>query len=344
MESEAIVPSQSNYKLVTIRDVARLAGVSPITASRALNKSHLVKPETRKKVEAAAAELKFIGNSAAGSLSNKRSNMVGIVVPTLSNSIFADTIQSITSRLMPEGFQVLIGSNEYCLQREEDIIRTFISHRADALILTGHTHTKVAEELIGQYRIPTVEIWNISEQSKHICVGMSNYQAAFEMTSFLISSGYKKIGYIGGILKNNDRSQDRMRGYREALEKHGRPFDPDLARESTYEFSSGAAAMQSLLSKSHGIDCVFASSDIIAFGALMECHRNDIKIPQNIALAGFDNTAIGAIYKPALTTISVPRQRIGLKAAEITLQLINGEDDIQKLNDLGFDLKVRDTT
>ena len=344
MESEAIVPSQSNYKLVTIRDVARLAGVSPITASRALNKSHLVKVETQKKVEAAAADLKFIGNSAAGSLSNKRSNMVGIVVPTLSNSIFADTIQSITSRLMPEGFQVLIGSNEYCLQREEDIIRTFISHRANALILTGHTHAKVAEELIEQYQIPTVEIWNISEHSKHICVGMSNYQAAFEMTSFLISCGYKKIGYIGGILKNNDRSQDRMRGYSEALKKHGRPFDPNLARESRYEFGSGAAAMQSLLTKSHDIDCVFASSDIIAFGALMECHRNDIKIPQNIALAGFDNTAIGAIYKPALTTISVPRQRIGLKAAEITLQLIKGEDDIQKLNDLGFDLRVRDTT
>ena len=344
MESEAIVPSQSNYKLVTIRDVARLAGVSPITASRALNKSHLVKPETQKKVEAAAAELKFISNSAAGSLSNKRSNMVGIVVPTLSNSIFADVIQSITSRLMPEGFQVLIGSNEYCLQREEDIIRTFISHRADALILTGHTHTVVAEQLIEQYQIPTVEIWNISEHSKHICVGMSNYQAAFEMTSFLISCGYKKIGYIGGVLKNNDRSQDRMRGFSEALKKHGRPFDPNLARESKYEFGSGAAAMRSLLTKSHGIDCVFASSDIIAFGALMECHRNDIKIPQNIALAGFDNTAIGAIYKPALTTISVPRQRIGLKAAEITLQLIKGEDDIQKLNDMGFDLKVRDTT
>ena len=332
-----------DHKPVTIRDVARLAGVSPITASRALSKSHLVKPATRKKVEAAANELKFIGNSAAGSLSNRRSNMVGIIVPTLSNAIFADTIQSITSSLMPEGFQALVGSNEYCLQREEDIIRTFISHRADALILTGHTHTQAAEELIAQYMIPTVEIWNISDKSNHICVGMSNYQAAFEMTSFLISRGYKNIGYIGGILANNDRSQDRMRGYREAIERCGWSVDPSMMRESAYEFASGAAAMQSLLTKSHNLDCVFASSDILAFGALMECQRNDLKIPQDIALAGFDNTSIGEIHKPALTTISVPWQRIGLKAAEIALRLIRGETGISKINDLGFDLKIRDT-
>lgn len=337
------MPPQLHHKPVTIRDVARIAGVSPITASRALSKSHLVKPATRKKVEAAAIELNFISNAAAGSLSNRRSNMVGIIVPTLSNSIFADTIQSITSSLMPEGFQVLIGSNEYCLQREEDIIRTFISHRADALILTGHTHTKAAEELIAQYQIPTVEIWNISDKSNHICVGMSNYQASFEMTSFLISRGYKNIGYIGGILENNDRSQDRLRGYKAAIQKHGWPFDPSITREAKYEFASGAAAMKSLLTKGHGLDCVFASSDIIAFGALMECQRNDIKIPDDVALAGFDNTSIGAIHKPALTTISVPRQRIGLKAAEIAIRLINGENDINRINDVGFDLKVRDT-
>ena len=101
--------------------------------------------------------------------------------------------------------------------------------------------------------------------------------------------------------------------------------------------------MQSLLTRSKGIFCVFASSDIITFEALMECHRNDIKIPQDIALAGFDNTTNGALYKPGLTTISIPRQRIGLKAADITLQLIKGENDIQKVNDLGFDLNIRET-
>jgi len=159
---------------VTIRDVAVLAGVSPITASRALSKPHLVKLATREKVESAAEELNFISNIAAGSLSNKHSNMVGIIVPTLSNSIFADTIQAITSRLMPEGLQVLIGSNEYSPKREEDIIKTFISHRAEALILTGYTRTERAEELIAKFGIPTIEIWNVRKNSKHICVGMSN--------------------------------------------------------------------------------------------------------------------------------------------------------------------------
>ena len=338
------VSSNTPNRPVTIRDVAKRAGVSPITASRALSKPHLVKPETRLKVEAAADDLKFISNHAAGSLSNRRTNMVGIIVPTLTNSIFAETIQAITSALMPAGIQALIGSNEYSPELEEEIIKTFISHRAEALILTGHTRTKRAEEIIKQYGIPTIEIWNINTKSDNICVGMSNHQAAFEMTSFLIGRGYRRIGYIGGVLENNDRSQDRIRGYKDALAEHAIPLDTALLRESTYEFASGASAMKSLLTKVHDLDCVFGSSDIIAFGAMMECQRNGIKIPDDIALAGFDDAVIGAISKPALTTISVPRQRIGLKAADIVTRLINGETGIPQIHDLGFELKVRDTT
>ncbi len=328
---------------VTIRDVAKLAGVSPITASRALGKPELVKLATREKVEAAAEELNFISNSAAGSLSNKRSNMVGIIVPTLSNSIFADTIQAITSRLMPEGLQVLIGSNEYSPKREEDIIKTFISHRAEALILTGNTRTEKAEKMIAKFGIPTIEIWNISKDSKHICVGMSNYQASFEMTSYLIGRGYKKIGFIGGEIANNDRTHDRLKGYKDALRKNGRKFDRSLTRESQFEFSSGAIAMKSLLTKHHDLDCVFAASDIIAFGALMECRSNEIKIPDDIALAGFDDALIGAISTPLLTTISVPRERIGFQAADIVLRLRAGETGIKRYNDLGFEMKIRET-
>lgn len=330
-------------KHTTIQEVAKFAGVSPITASRALNNPKLVKDSTRRRVEAAAKQLNFIPNFAAGILSRDKSNMVGVIVPTLSNSIFADTIQALSETISSQGIQLLIGTNNYSIDREEDIIRTFISHRADGLILTGHTHTAYSEELIKSFAIPTVEIWNLRKGRDFLCVGMSNYRAAYEMTEYLIKKGYKRIGYIGGLLANNDRSEDRLNGYRDALKHYGVEFDSSIIRESEFSLLNGAEAMRSLLTLTHRPDCVFASSDIIAFGALIECQNKGISIPDDIALAGFDDAVIGSMTKPGLTTVRVPRRQIGLKAGSVIMKLLQKEPDISSVNDLGFDLAIRDT-
>ena len=330
-------------KHTTIQEVAKFAGVSPITASRALNNPKLVKDSTRRRVEAAAKQLNFIPNFAAGILSRDKSNMVGVIVPTLSNSIFADTIQALSETISSQGIQLLIGTNNYSIDREEDIIRTFISHRADGLILTGHTHTAYSEELIKSFAIPTVEIWNLRKGRDFVCVGMSNYRAAYEMTEYLIKKGYKRIGYIGGLLANNDRSEDRLNGYRDALKHYGVEFDSSIIRESEFSLLNGAEAMRSLLTLTHRPDCVFASSDIIAFGALIECQNKGISIPDDIALAGFDDAVIGSMTKPGLTTVRVPRRHIGLKAGSVIMKLLQKDPDISSVNDLGFDLAIRDT-
>ena len=330
-------------KHTTIQEVAKFAGVSPITASRALNNPKLVKDSTRRRVEAAAKQLNFIPNFAAGILSRDKSNMVGVIVPTLSNSIFAETIQALSETISSQGIQLLIGTNNYSIVREEDIIRTFISHRADGLILTGHTHTAYSEELIKSFAIPTVEIWNLRKGRDFVCVGMSNYRAAYEMTEYLIKKGYKRIGYIGGLLANNDRSEDRLNGYRDALKHYGVEFDSSIIRESEFSLLNGAEAMRSLLTLTHRPDCVFASSDIIAFGALIECQNKGISIPDDIALAGFDDAVIGSMTKPGLTTVRVPRRQIGLKAGSVIMKLLQKEPDISSVNDLGFDLAIRDT-
>ena len=330
-------------KHTTIQEVAKFAGVSPITASRALNNPKLVKDSTRRRVEAAAKQLNFIPNFAAGILSRDKSNMVGVIVPTLSNSIFADTIQALSETISSQGIQLLIGTNNYSIDREEDIIRTFISHRADGLILTGHTHTAYSEELIKSFAIPTVEIWNLRKGRDFVCVGMSNYRAAYEMTEYLIKRGYKRIGYIGGLLSNNDRSEDRLNGYRDALKNFGVEFDSSIIRESEFSLLNGAEAMRSLLTLTHRPDCVFASSDIIAFGALIECQNKGISIPSDIALAGFDDAVIGSMTKPGLTTVRVPRRQIGLKTGNVIMKLLQKDPDISSVNDLGFDLAIRDT-
>ncbi len=329
---------------ITIRDVAKTAGVSPITASRALQDSDLVRPATREKVARAAKELAYIPNFAAGTLSSDISRIIAVIVPNMSNSIFADTLQSIANSLRPAGYNLLIGSNDYSLELEEDLVRTFLSRRVDALVLTGHLHSEETRSLIKGSGVPTVEMWSITDKPLGISVGISNYDAALAMTRHLLDKGHRKIGFIGGLLENNDRTQSRLRGYREALEQAGVKFDASLVRHEDFDFDRGSMAMKSLLSLKGPIDAVFAASDVLALGALLECLRQNLKVPDDIAVSGFDDARIASIMTPALTTIGIPRQSIGTKIADVILQMIRGEEPEKKVFDMGFTLIERDTT
>lgn len=329
---------------ITIRDVAKTAGVSPITASRALQNSSLVRPATREKVAQAAKDLAYIPNFAAGTLSSDISRIIAVIVPNMSNSIFADTLQSIANSLRPSGYNLLIGSNDYSLELEEDLVRTFLSRRADALVLTGHLHSEETVSLIKGSGVPTIEMWSITDDPLGVSVGISNYDAAFAMTRHLLDQGHRKIGFIGGLLENNDRTQSRLRGYREALEQAGISFDLTLVRHEPFEFDRGSMAMNSLLSSGDKLDAVFAASDILALGALLECLRQNLKVPDDIAVSGFDDARIASIMNPALTTIGIPREAIGTKIADVLMDMIRGRTPEQKVFDMGFTLIERDST
>ena len=327
--------------LSTIRDVAARAGVSPITASRALNRPELVREATRRKVQAAALALEYLPNLAAQTLTGAKSRMIGVVVPTLANPIFADALQVLSESLSASGYQLLMGSNEYDLHAEERLIRTFIARRADALVLTGGRRTASADNLIRGHRIPMLEIWNVHSHPRHYMVGLSHYDAARTMGQYLLSRGYRRIAYIGGRLKNNDRATARFRGFLRAMKEGGARVDASLAVETDFSFDGGVAAMAQVLAAKRRPDAVFASSDVVALGAYVECRRRGIRIPQDLALAGFDDGPTSALVEPGLTTIRIPRREIGLRAAQVALALVQGQAEVRKAHDLGFELVVR---
>lgn len=335
---------QKEARRATIRDVARVAGVSPITASRAMQGSGLVRPQTRLKVEAAARALNYIPNLAAGTLSTNASHLVAVILPNMSNSIFAETLQSISDSLLDSGYQLLVGYSDNSPDVEESLVRTFLSRRADAIVLTGHVHSTTTNALLKNADIPIVEMWSLNNDPLDMCVGISNFDAAYTMTNHLLAKGHRRIAFIGGLLGNNDRTQSRLEGYRAALAARNLEADPAMIYEVPFEYEHGSRAMRDLLAADNKPDAVFAASDILALGALLECNRSGLQVPGDIAVAGFDDERLASLIKPSLTTIAVPRRAIGEKVAGVVLSALKGDAQTGRIFDMGFELVEREST
>ena len=326
---------------VTIRDVARVAGVAPITVSRALQAPDKVAPSTLARVQDTVRELGYVPNLAAGTLASNKSHLVAIIVPNIANAIFAETIQTLADTLRPKGYHLLIGHSRYEPEEEEDLVRAFLARRLDGIVLTGHTHSSGTVELLRQAAIPVVEMWTIAPEPIRVCVGFSNFDASYRMTAHIASKGYQRIGYIGGPVENNDRTAQREAGYRKALLDCGLEFSTQQIQRSMFGFEQGVQAMNTLLQRCAHLDAVFAASDTLAVGALLECQRRGFNIPQQLGLAGFDDADIAARTSPPLTTVRVPRQAIGQKVAEQLLAGFANDLPPGQVFDLGFEIIER---
>lgn len=329
--------SKRNRRPPTMVDVARIAGVTSMTVSRALREPERVAPRTLNRILQAIEKSGYVKNAVAGSLSSQSTRTIGVVVPVLSNSIFADTLQGLSATLSPLGYRLLIATSEYDLDQERQAIETLLERRVDAIALTGTTHNERSVTLLRRAGVPIVEMWNRPKTPLDCSVGFSNYEAARAMVRHLVSRGYRKIAYIGGLTKNNDRTQGRERGYRAGLIEADLPIHEKYIRRTSFEFENGAKALEDLLSSHPEIDVAFAASDVLAVGALLHSIRRGWKVPERIALAGLDGSKIGAQITPTLTSIRFPRFIIGQRAAQILIDRINGMPR-ETIEDVGFEL------
>lgn len=332
------VRGRENTGRVRMADVATRAGVSAVTVSRVLHQPDKVALATRERVEAAILELGYLPNLVARSLAATRSGMVAALIPTVDNALHAEIVQAMQERLRDAGLHLLLGCTEFSIEEEEVLTRTFLARQPEALYLTGITHTLGTRELLTRMRIPVVEVANLTDTPIDMVAGYSSSEAARAMVAFLLARGHRMIGYIFSTIGDNDRMRDRHRAYRTTLEAAGIPVDPALLVETEISYAGGARALVELLGRRPDVEAVFCSTDVLAVGVLLECLRRGIAVPGRLAVAGFDDLPLAAEAVPALTTVRIPRRRMGEVAAALILARLAGEEVEPRVVDVGYEL------
>lgn len=318
--------------------------MSVATVSRALRSPGQVSSATIQKVRSAAEDLGYVYNVTASDILKGRSTVVGLVVPTSSSTLFGETIHGVQDVTAETGFSVIQGATRYDAVTEEALIDSLLERHVHALILTGMTSAN--EDRIrrlarnGWTRV--VVVWEKPGSDPGISyVGIDNRSAAERMTEHLIALGHCRIGLIVGPYSRQARVRHRLEGYRDALEKAGIAFDPDLVMERRPDLMEGREAMDSLMGMEVRPTAVFAASDLLAIGALKAARLRGLSVPGDVSIAGFDDMNFGAYQDPPITTVRVEAYRIGQLAGQIAVEPIGTPERSYCLD---CDLVIRSST
>ena len=326
-----------------LAEVAKLAGVSRMTVTRALHMPHKVAEETRARVEKIVRSVGYTPDLIARGLTLNKTGVVGAVVPLLTNNLIAEIVQGLSDQLAQNDYRLLIGATGFSAKGEEAMVRAFLSRRVDAIYLTGKTHTAATVRMIEQAKIPCVEGGNLTKKPIDMAVGYSSTDAAKTVTQYLIGRNYGPLGYIGAWPKDNDRARDRRRGFAAACRAAGMAVDESWYVDTDLDLHAGARAMATLLDRHPDVRAVFCSADTLAVGALFEAQRRKLAIPKQVAIAGFDDLDIASEVVPALTTLRVPRYEIGRKAGELICERLAGHAVDRRVIDIGYSFVERAT-
>ncbi|HMN93234.1 MAG TPA: LacI family DNA-binding transcriptional regulator [Hydrogenophaga sp.] len=328
---------------ITLQDVARQAGVSPITASRALRGERGVAPELAERVKQASADLGYVPDPAARALASQRGTQVPVLIPSLTNALFVDLVEAAHSALEPHGYQLLIGVTHYDPLEEEQLIKGFLAHRPAGLLVTGFDRTEVARRLIETNRVPVVYLMELSSVPGTYSVGFSQRDAGQAITAHLLSRGRRRIAFVAAQL--DPRTLQRAEGYRRCLRQAGL-YDPKLEVLSAQPSSMrlGGELLKELLGRHPDVDAVFFCNDDLAQGGLLEALRLGVDVPGRVAVVGFNDLAGSDQMLPPLTTVRTPRREIGAEAAQMLLGVMRGEAIADPCRDLGFELVLRGST
>ncbi len=323
----------------TLEDVARAAGLSSMTVSRALNTPQLVRPKTVEKVLAAVKATGYIPNALAGGLASRRSKLIAVVVPQINNNMFVDTIQAISDELAQRGYHMLLCVAGYTQQTEADLVAALLSRRPDGIVLTGIHHSTELKKVILNANVPVVEIWDLTPTPLDMLVGFSHEKVGQATAEYLLRKGYRRPGLLWTVDK---RAAQRKTGLCEVLARNGisEPASVDVALPA--RFTSGRQGLSLLLEKGD-FDVIVCSSDTLAQGAIIEAQSRGLQVPKDLAMIGFGDLDFAAGNQPAITTVSVDRQIIGKRAATMLADRIEGSAFDETIVDIGFHFVERES-
>ena len=316
-------------KQPTMADIARLAGVSAMTVSRALRPDSSISDTTRQRIVEIADQLGYVMDSTAAGLSSGRTGFIATTIPSINNSNFADTVRGLTEGLADTGLQILLGYTDYDPAKEEQLVEQFLRRRPEAVVVSGGSHTDRCRRLLERADIPVIETWDLPKDPIGDVVGFSNRRASKLMVEHFVAQGFERIAFIGGDTSRDTRGLDRRRGFIEAAEEMGLAADRVLASGiPPITMHDGAKAIGHLLEKWPDTQAVMCVSDLSAFGALNACLRKGLKLPDELAIAGFGAYDLAEYSIPTLTTIDVSAYDIGRRTAAGIVELLRGNGDM----------------
>jgi LacI family gluconate utilization system Gnt-I transcriptional repressor len=297
-------------------------------------------------VNKAIADLGYVPDRAAGSLTTRRSGFIALILPTLTNANFAGVAHGLTESLRERDYHLLIAYTDYSQAEEERQLRNLLARRPEALVITGSVHQRSCARLLLTADIPVVEIADLPRQPIQHAVGFSNHQAGRTAARYLIERGFRAIGAVASATDGDvidHRGEERMRGFEDELRLNGRSTDLVMRHGTApVSYEHGAAVAGMLLARSPQPDAVFAVSDLSAVGMVMEFQRRGVRVPEDLSVMGFGDFDIGAQIIPPLTTIHVDFRALGLRTGQLLLKLLSADaGDAPQTIDVGLTVVER---
>jgi LacI family gluconate utilization system Gnt-I transcriptional repressor len=337
----ATAPPAPTASGVRIHDVARAAGVSLVTVSRAVNHPEQLAPETLARVRTAIAALGYVPNLNAGSLATRRSGIVGAIVPTVANAVFSETVEALTQVLGASGYQLLLGQSGYRDEDEAALVETFLGRRVEGLVLTGTGQSPALLQRICAAGVALVQTWDLDDAPADMQVGFDNRAAGAVVATHLLGRGHRRLGVIGA---EEPRSRQRLEGFRQAAHATDATTRVEAALMAAPAQPDGVgAALQTLLDRLPDLQAVFCTNDLIAAALLFECHRRGWAVPQRLAVVGMGDLALARATWPRLTTLRIHGQRIGECAGQMLRARLQGQPTAEPQVNVGVTLVERDS-
>lgn len=306
-----------------MKEIAKIANVSPATVSRTFHAPHLVTKETREKILQISNENHYVYNALAGSLSSQKSKVIGMLMPNSNRSFYNESLMAVQEIAQKKNYTVALGYTNYDKDIEKAQLEQFWNHQIAGLIATGYCkeNLQLLKDMTAS-GIPSVITWQKCMDKEFSNVGINNYEASYTMTDYILSLGHKRVGLLIGPYNKISRIFQRYMGYKDALEKHNIDCNPNIILEREPTLIDGKEGMYKIMSSHQPPTAIFAASDALAIGAMAAARDMNLKIPEDISIAGFDDMDIASYCSPPLTTMQVPAFKMGEKAIELLLEMV----------------------
>lgn len=333
---------------ITIKDIAKRAGVSHSTVSRALRMNNLVSDETARQIRQVAQEMGYRPSAVARSLKTKRTQVLGVIVSSISDPFFSEILNGIEVSAQARGYSLFIAASQHDPIKERQIVQTMMEQRTDGVIICSSSFSPEHGRQLLSYGFPVVVVNHQGSEGFNYSIYHDDVDGSSQITQHLISLGHKRIAYLGNS-QSGKTTQDRLQGFLDAMEK------ADLEVPESYihhvaggEPSLGAESVEYFARLTPGPTAIVCFNDMLAIGVLKGCQLAGLRVPEDLSVTGFDNITFSAFTSPSLTTIDQPKFSIGQEAAQLLLDLLQAVDgtipDTPNVKVLQGKLLVREST